>query len=245
MTADISWWLAFAAGLLSFVSPCTLPLFPSYLGYITGVSFTGPARGPATGPAGDRPVGLRRRAFLHALCFCAGLSVLFIMLGWGASAAGRFLIQYKQTVRVIGGVLVILFGLFMAGVLRSEWLMRERRFQLPARRPLGYLGSVLVGVAFAAGWTPCIGPIVGSVLAMIIAHPAAGAGYMFAYAAGFSLPFLVFAVTLASVRPLLRYTEAAARVGGVLLTVMGVLLLTGQLSVLALWIQRLTGFTGF
>ncbi|MCL6637746.1 MAG: cytochrome c biogenesis protein CcdA [Alicyclobacillus sp.] len=228
--------MAFVAGLLSFLSPCTLPLFPSYLGYLSGVTLR-----PG---AGALPRRVRIQAFLHALCFCVGLSVLFLLLGWGASALGQWLLAYRQVVRVLGGVWVVAMGLLMAGVWRSEWLLRERRLPLPVHKPLGYLGSVLVGVAFAAGWTPCIGPLVGSVLALIVTR-AGGWVYMLAYALGFTVPFLLCAVALPSIRPLLRYASLAARTGGWLLVVMGVLLITNQLSVLAQWVQGWTGFSGF
>ncbi|MCF8566159.1 cytochrome c biogenesis protein CcdA [Alicyclobacillus tolerans] len=233
-------WIAFGAGILSFVSPCTLPLFPSYIGYISGVSFHSMSANPNLV---TRQV--RVRAFSHALFFGIGLSFLFIVLGWGATAFGHFLVQYRTTVRLVGGALIIVMGLFMAGVLKSEWLMRERRFQLPASKPLGYLGSVLVGVAFAAGWTPCIGPILASVLALVIANPGVGSWYMVAYALGFVVPFLVLAWTLASIRPLLKYTERIAKIGGWLLVLMGLLLVSNKMVLITIWIQRTTGFTGF
>ncbi|KPV42160.1 cytochrome c biogenesis CcdA family protein [Alicyclobacillus ferrooxydans] len=237
MGAHISLWLAFGAGLLSFISPCTLPLFPSYIGYISGVSLTGGNN--------VHQQGARRRAFVHALWFCVGLSFLFVTLGFGATALGTVLREYRGEVRLVGGALVIVLGLFMAGVLKSGWLMQERRMHLPAVKPLGYLGSVLVGVAFGAGWTPCIGPILAAVLTMVIAHPDVGKWYMIAYAIGFSIPFLVLAVTLSSLRPVLKYTEVIAKVGGWLLVLMGVLLFTNKMAVITIWIQQVTGFSGF
>jgi cytochrome c-type biogenesis protein len=231
----LSIWLAFGAGILSFVSPCTLPLFPTYLGYISGVSYTSLS-------TGER--GVRLRAFLHALCFCLGLSLLFVLLGMGATAFGRLLRPYLPWVRLVGGALVVCMGLFLAGVLKSGWLMKERRF-LPATKPVGYFGSFFIGVAFAAGWTPCIGPILGSVLALAMANPSAGTAYIAAYATGFCLPFLVLAVTLTSVRPLLKYTHRIAQVGGWLLVFMGLLLMADKLTWLTIWLQNATGYTGF
>jgi cytochrome c-type biogenesis protein len=240
MDAHVSIWLAFGAGVLSFVSPCTLPLFPSYLGYISGVSFQKLSSRPGmvTGQ-------LRWKAFLHAFFFCIGLSTLFVLLGLGAHAFGSALQSYKETVRIVGGALILGMGLFMAGAIKSEWLLKERRFHLPAVKPLGYFGSLLVGIAFAAGWTPCIGPILSSVLIMVAANPGTGNWYMFAYALGFSIPFLLLAVFLVSIRPLLKYTAVIARVGGILLAVMGLLLLTDKMTLITMWIQRTTGFSGF
>jgi cytochrome c-type biogenesis protein len=238
MAAHVSLWLAFGAGVLSFVSPCTLPLFPSYLGYISGVSLAAPGTDSARTNA-------RRRALVHAFWFCVGLSFLFITLGFGATALGGVLREYRTEVRLVGGAVVVVMGLFMAGVLKSGWLMRERRIHMGSSKPLGYLGSVLVGVAFAAGWTPCIGPILAAVLTMVVAHPEAGKWYMVAYALGFSIPFLVLAVTLSSLRPVLRYTEVISKVGGWLLVIMGVLLFTNKMTVITIWIQQVTGFSGF
>ena len=240
MTTSVSIWLAFGAGVLSFISPCTLPLFPSYLGYISGVSFHNLSSNPSLITR-----GVRWRAFSHALFFALGLSFLFIVLGWGATTFGHVLVQYRTTVRLVGGGIVMVMGLFMAGVIKSEWLLRERRVQLPASKPLGYLGSTLVGVAFAAGWTPCIGPILASVLAMTMTNPTVGSWYMVAYAVGFSVPFLVLAFTLASIRPLLKYTEIISKIGGWLLVVMGLLLVTNKMVLITIWIQQTTGFTGF
>lgn len=240
MTSSVTVWLALVAGLVSFVSPCTLPLFPSYLGYLSGVSYR--ELSPATGSPGRR---LRVSAFVHALFFCLGVSVLFVLLGLASTVIGHVLIEYKVWVRIIGGSLIIVMGLFMAGVIRSTWLMRERRFHFPALRRLGYLGSVVVGIIFAAGWTPCMGPILSAVLTLAAINPGVGAWYMVWYAAGFALPFLIFALTLTSVRPLLRYTAIVSRIGGGLLVIMGVLLVTGQLTVITIWIEQITGFTGF
>lgn len=237
MSATVSIWIAFGAGILSFISPCTLPLFPSYIGYITGVSFQTLVQGKSR--------RVRWLAFRHALFFCLGLSILFVLLGYGATAFGRFLHEYKDSVRVVGGVFIIVMGLFMAGVLRGDWFMQERRLQFPRAMKLGYLGSFLVGVIFAAGWTPCIGPILSSVLILVMSKPSVGAWYMVAYAIGFSLPFLILAVTLTSLRPLLKYTEMLAKVGGWLLILMGVLLVTNQMTLITSWISQRTGFYGF
>jgi cytochrome c-type biogenesis protein len=240
MVHNVSLGLAFGAGLLSFASPCTLPLFPSYLGYISGISFQNLMNGPAGISASNR-----WRAFSHAFFFSLGLSFLFVLLGFGATAIGHWLEDYKVTIRLLGGALVLVMGLFMAGVVRSEWLLRERRLPMPAQKPLGYLGSFLVGVAFAAGWTPCIGPILASVLMMIASNPGSGAWYMAAYATGFALPFMVLALTLTSIRPLLKYTGIIEKVGGWLLVVMGLLLITDKMTAITIWIQRITGFSGF
>lgn len=236
---SVSLWLAFLAGIVSFVSPCTLPLFPSYLGYITGISFHNLDHTETI------PGGLRWKAFLHALCFCVGLSCLFIILGWGATWFGHFLRQYREILRIVGGVVVIVMGLSMAGVLKWKWLMQERRLHLRRTHSVSYLGSAVVGIAFAAGWTPCIGPILTSVLMLVINSPAVGTWYMVAYALGFTIPFLVLAVTLTSIRPLLRYTEAIAKIGGWLLAIMGVLLVTGRMAIIAAWLQQVTGWQGF
>lgn len=232
-------WIAFWAGVVSFASPCTLPLFPSYLGYITGISYATLAGRTTVTPA------IRARSFAHALCFCLGLSFLFITLGWGATAFGYTLARHQSEVRVIGGGLAIIMGLFMADVLKIEWLMRERRLTLPRLKPAGYIGSVLVGIAFAAGWTPCIGPVLATILSFTVSNPAVGTWYMVAYAIGFAVPFLVLALTLSSIRPLLKYTGLISRIGGWLLVLMGILLVFNGTSQITVWLVRLTHYQGY
>src|SRR5213078_1317728 len=148
--------LAFVAGVLSFLSPCVLPLIPSYVGFLTGLTL--------------EELEVRRgTALAHALWFVAGFSLIFIALGATASALGVLLLRSQVWIGRIGGGVVILFGLYLLGVLRPALLMRERKVQL-ARKPLGYLGSAFVGVTFGAAWTPCIGPILGAILTLAAAR---------------------------------------------------------------------------
>ena len=144
--------VAFTAGLLSFLSPCVLPLIPSYVGYLTGMSVEEVERRRGT-------------ALLHALWFVAGFSLVFVLLGAGASAVGHLLRDYQVWLGRVGGVLLILFGLYLLGILRPAFLLRERRIEL-ARKPLGYFGSGVIGFTFGAAWTPCIGPILGGILTL-------------------------------------------------------------------------------
>ena len=227
-----SFAIAFIAGLLSFLSPCVLPLIPSYVGFLTGLTL--------------EELEVRRgTALLHAIWFVAGFSVVFVALGATASALGVVLLHSQVWIGRVGGVIVILFGLYLLGILRPAFLMRDRRIEL-ARKPLGYAGSALVGVTFGAAWTPCIGPILGAILTMAAAQGslALGAGLLTAYALGLAVPFLVAAVALdrflvwfQKFRPYLVWVE---RVAGVLLIVLGLLLVTDRFTLLASWLQGLT-----
>ena len=149
--------VAFSAGLLSFLSPCVLPLFPSYLSYITGMSVERLAGAPA---APDRA-----RILGHSLAFIAGFSAVFVSLGASFSAAAQFLLDYRDWIRLAGGALIVVFGLYVAGVLRIGAFTRTRQLQLRSK-PAGLLGSFAVGLTFAIGWTPCVGPILGSILTL-------------------------------------------------------------------------------
>ena len=227
-----SFAIAFIAGLLSFLSPCVLPLIPSYVGFLTGLTL--------------EELEVRRgTALLHAIWFVAGFSLVFVALGATASALGAVLLHSQVWIGRVGGVIVILFGLYLLGLLRPAFLMRDRRIEL-ARKPLGYAGSALVGVTFGAAWTPCIGPILGAILTMAAAQAslALGAGLLTAYALGLAVPFLVAAVALdrflvwfQKFRPYLVWVE---RVAGVLLIVLGLLLVTDRFTLLASWLQGLT-----
>lgn len=229
---SVSLAVAFAAGVLSFLSPCVLPLIPSYVGFLTGMT--------------AEELQVRRgTALLHALWFVGGFTLIFVALGASASALGVALLASQHWIARVGGVLVILFGLYLVGVLRPAFLMRERRVHL-ARKPLGYLGSSVAGVAFGAAWTPCIGPILGAILTLAATRASVGQGtaLLGVYALGLAVPFLLtafaldrFLVWFQRVRPYIRWVE---RVAGVMLIVLGLLLVTDRFTLLAGYLQRLT-----
>lgn len=225
-------FVAFAAGLLSFLSPCVLPLVPSYIGFLTGMSLP--------------EVSTRRRtALVHALLFVLGFSLVFVLLGASATALGRALNYYQHWLQRIGGVLIILFGLVCLGVVRLGFLTQERRVQLE-HKPVGYLGSALVGMAFGAGWTPCIGPVLGAILGLAATSHDLGRGMLLlgSYSAGLAVPFLLAAVALEAFldwfQRFRRYLPWVMRVSGVLLIFVGVLMATGEFARLAGWLQQFT-----
>ena len=225
--------VAFLAGLLSFLLPCVLPLVPSYLSFITGVS-------------GVAELESRRHlALLHAALFVTGFSLIFIALGATATELGLLLKSYQRWVERVGGLLVIGFGLYTLGVLRIGVLSREARVQL-SDKPLGFLGSVLVGIAFGAGWTPCIGPILGSILlySSTRADLSQGLALLLAYSAGLAIPFLAAAWALEGFlhwfQRFRRYIGWVEKAAGVLLIGVGLLMLTGSFAMLSGWLQGLT-----
>jgi cytochrome c-type biogenesis protein len=225
--------MAFFAGVLSFLSPCVLPLVPSYISFITGMSLE---------ELGER----RWTALTHALCFISGFTLIFLALRATATTLGRFL-QYNQVwLERIGGMLIVVFGLYMLGVFRIGAFAQERRVHLQDK-PVGYLGSVLVGVAFGAGWTPCIGPILGSILAYTGAQTtnlAQGIMLLLAYSLGLAIPFLVAALAVERFiewfKRYRRYIPLTSKIAGGILVAVGLLLASGYFSALANWLQGLT-----
>ncbi len=230
--AALGFMVAFVAGLLSFLSPCVLPLVPSYVGFITGMTL-------------PEVSGRRRAALIHALLFVAGFSLVFVLLGASATALGRALNYYQVWLQRVGGALIIVFGLLCLGVFRIGALSQERRVHLD-RKPVGYLGSVLVGIAFGAGWTPCIGPVLGAILglAATTSDVTRGMQLLAVYSAGLALPFLVAAVAVESFldwfQRFRRFLPWVMRLSGIILIIVGVLLVTGEFTRLAGWLQGLT-----
>ncbi|MDZ4863993.1 MAG: cytochrome c biogenesis protein CcdA [Gemmatimonadota bacterium] len=224
--------VAFLAGLLSFLSPCVLPLVPSYIGFLTGLSL-------------DEMGSRRRTAFIHALLFVLGFTLIFLVLGASATVLGRSLKYHRVWLERAGGVLIIIFGLICLGVIKWGRLQQEKRLHLE-QKPIGYLGSVVVGMAFAAGWTPCIGPILGGIFTLASASDTLGRGMALlgAYSAGLAVPFLIAAWAVdrfvAWFQRFRRYLPWVMKLSGALLVVVGILLLTGQFTLLASWLQ---GFT--
>lgn len=234
---NLTWWLVFGAGFLSFISPCCLPLYPSYLSYITGVSIKD-----------IQERGSKRMTvpfMLHTLFFILGFSLIFIALGFGASFLGSFFLDYQDAMRQFGAILIIVMGLLVSGFWKPTFFMKERRFQL-MKKPTGYIGSVLVGISFAAGWTPCVGPILTAVLTVAASEPGRGVAYMAAYTSGFALPFFILSFFIGRMRGLARYSERLMKIGGIIMIVMGLLLYTNQMTVITRYlIKWFGGFTGF
>ena len=228
--ATVSLGLAFAAGLVSFASPCVLPLVPSYVTFVTGMTLD------ELGAKGRDAA--RRSAALHAALFIFGFTLLFVSLGAGATAIGATLRRSLPLLQQIGGVVIALFGLYMLGVLKLPALMRERRVQLSSK-PAGLAGSVLVGVAFGAGWTPCVGPVLASILlyAGTTTTMVRGMLLLGAYALGLGVPFFVAAVAfnwyLAGAQRLRRWLRPIELTAGTLMVVLGVLLFTGRFTILS------------
>lgn len=224
--------VAFGAGVFSFLSPCVLPLFPSYLSFITGMS--------VKDLTAELTSAGRRRVVLHSLAFIVGFSIVFVGLGASFSALGQFLLDYRDWIRRVGGVLIIVFGFYVAGLLKFALLGRTVQWQV-REKPAGYVGSMAVGVTFAIGWTPCVGPILGAILSLAGTAETVqrGIGLLVAYSAGLGVPFFLAALALgpflrlfARYRPFIPIVERAT---GVLLIVVGVLVFSNYYVVLNAW----------
>jgi cytochrome c-type biogenesis protein len=224
--------ISFTAGLLSFLSPCVLPLIPSYVTFVTGLTL-------------EDVQHSRKTALVHALLFVFGFTLIFLALGATATAVGRLLVVHRLWISRIGGLLVILLGLYLLGAFNMRFLSRERRIQI-TDKPLGYLGTVLVGIAFGAGWSPCIGPILGGILTYTATQSELRRGLvlLLAYSLGLAIPFLLAAVAVerflaffARFRSKLAWVD---RVAGALLIVVGVLMMTNYLTILNGYLQGIT-----
>src|SRR6266852_4949596 len=219
---------AFGAGLLSFVSPCVLPLVPGYLSYLAGTSLLEAQSQTAT----------RWRVSVHALYFVLGFVLIFALLGAAASLAGLALRAYQQVLARLAGLLLVLFGIALTGLVPVPFLSREHRFQVQPGTSVWWR-SGLIGVAFGAGWSACTGPILGSILALtaVSATLVQGVIFLLAYALGLGLPFLLVGILVDRISPLMRrirrYTGLISLIGGVLLILMGMLILSGRLDQLA------------
>ncbi len=226
--------IALGAGILSFLSPCVLPLVPSYLSFVTGMSVEDLQEGA------DRGLTLR-----YALLFVGGFSLIFLLLGASASFLGQFFRYYEVWIARIGGIVILVLGLHLAGILRIAPLFREVRIHV-SDRPIGYIGAVGVGVAFGAGWTPCIGPVLGAILTFAGTQETfwQGFGLLAAYSAGLAVPFLITAVAVDRFLVLFtrfrRFLPLVQKASGLLLVLLGLLLVTGTFTALTSWLVPLT-----
>ncbi len=237
MSESLGPLFAFSAGLFSFLSPCVLPLFPSYLSFITGMS--------VDRLAGDVTGGARGRVLLHSVAFIAGFTTVFVSLGASFSAAGQFFLDYRDWIRIAGGALIVVFGLYIAGILRIGVFTRTKQLQIRSK-PAGFIGSYAVGLTFAIGWTPCVGPILGSILTLASNDKTVqqGVGLLLAYSAGLGVPFLLSSVALGGFLKFFKkyrpFIPTVERLAGVLLVAVGILVVTNYYIVLNSWAVSLT-----
>lgn len=235
--SQITLFAAFSAGLLSFISPCVLPLVPSYLSYITGLSVENLAKV-------EERERFKSAILLNALLFIVGFSTVFIAFGASASLIGQVLYEYQDIIRKIGGVLIIIFGLYLLGILKLNIFMTERRLMTFESRPVGYLGSFLIGTAFAAGWTPCVGPVLGTILAYASTTESMSGGVMLlsAYSFGLGLPFFLTAfgmdTFLSYFKSMRTYLGGVSFVSGGLLILVGIMIFTDSVTLFTSFLER-------
>ena len=236
MTGSVSFLAAFVAGLLSFVSPCVLPIVPGYLSFISGINVSRLKDGVPD-------PGLVRRVALTSLFFVLGFSTVFVSLGAAATLVGYYLQQWKRPLGMIGGAIIVVLGLHTLGVFRLRFLLYEKRAEVK-QKPLGLIGAYVVGLAFAFGWTPCIGPILGAILLYASQQETVTQGVLLlsAYSAGLGVPFLVAALAINSFfsasSALRRHMKTVEYVSGALLVGVGLLLLTDRLAVIAQYLSK-------
>lgn len=224
---------AFAAGIISFLSPCVLPLVPGYVSYVAGRTAAGAPRGGKN--------AARWPAMGLGMCFVLGFTTVFVLLGASATALGRLLLGWRYELNLVGGAIVIVFGLFLLGLLRPSWTMRDIRFDvsLPGGRPIA---AYVLGLAFAFGWTPCIGPILGAILTVSATSATVGGGValLAIYSLGLGVPFLAATMFTDELAARLRSAGRVGRIlqilAGAVMVLMGFAMITGQLSIFAFWL---------
>ena len=230
---EVTYIGAFIAGLLSFLSPCVFPLIPSYVMYITGMSYAD--------MLAEHPSHIiRQKSILHSLCFICGFTLVFVLLGASATYIGSFLHEHAALVRKVGGVILVLLGIHVTGIIPLKFLLGEKRVSIK-HKPAGYIGSFLVGIAFAAGWTPCIGPILAGILAVAATEEKVYQGILLllVYSLGLGVPFFLSALAMHRFMALFnrfkKYIRVCEIVTGILLIVVGMLIYSN-------WLSRLSGY---
>lgn len=236
---NITFLGAFIAGLLSFLSPCVLPLIPSFITYITGLSFAD--------IQDEHPTHkVRQQTIIHTLLFIAGFTAVFVLLGASATYMGSFMQTHMTLIRKIGGLLIIVFGIHITGVIPINLLLGEKRFTIH-RKPAGYLGSFIVGLAFAAGWTPCIGPILASILMVAATEESVfhGIALLLTYSMGLAIPFFLSSLAMHQFLILFnrfkKYIRLFELVTGLFLVIVGILIFTNSMSIFQRFFEKVTG----
>ena len=233
---DLNLFIAMGAGFLSFISPCCLPLYPAFLSYITGMS---------VGEIKSDNGMLQRRSLMHTIFFLIGFSIIFVAIGFGTSFIGSFFIEYQDLIRQIGAIFIVFFGFIIIGFINPTFMMKDHRFEFK-NRPSGFIGSILIGMSFAAGWTPCTGPILMSVILLAGSNPESGIVYMLAYSLGFAIPFLLLSFFVGRMNWIRKHNVKIMKIGGYIMIIMGIFLFFDWMTaIISLLTALFGGFTGF
>ncbi|GAA0444832.1 cytochrome c-type biogenesis protein CcdA [Lentibacillus halophilus] len=235
MNEEINIFIAFGAGVLSFISPCVLPLYPAFLSYITGMSVH---------EIKEENKMLTRKSLLHTLFFLLGFSIIFFVLGFGSMFISEFLKENSAVIRQIGAIVIVFFGLVIIGVLRFDFLMKDKKITFK-NRPAGFAGSFLIGLTFSLGWTPCMGPILTFVISLAATNPDLGLVMMISYILGFSIPFFVLSLFVGKLGWIKRHSATIMKIGGYLMILVGIALFFDWMTDLTSFLGGLFGFTGF
>jgi cytochrome c-type biogenesis protein len=218
--------LALTGGFLAFISPCCLPLYPSFISYITGVSI-GELKG-------DNGKGFQKTVLLHSISFSIGFSIIYYVLGFSFSKIGTAFMEYQDLIRMLGGVFLVFMGLFLTGLFVPKFMLREFRFH-HNKKSATLWNSLLVGIFFAAGWTPCVGPIFGSIMYANVMNPAQTFINITAYSLGFCIPFIIMGLFIVKVKIFLKYSSLLMKIGGYVMIIIGLMLYFDKMVYFAIW----------
>lgn len=241
---DLNYTVAFVAGLVSFFAPCVIPLLPAYVGYVTGVSLK------ELKEKGYAPY--RRKMIITSIFYILGFSLVFVLLGTAAASFGLALRRYDFIIQRVGGLIILILGLQFAGILHFSFLSRTQQFKMPTwTEKLGHFRAFFIGIVFATAWTPCVGAVLGSILALaaVTGTVAEGASLLFVYSLGISIPFMVVSLTLASAPKYLKFVNkhvvTISKIAGMLLAIIGLLLLTDTYKYLNSWLFEVAFNLGY
>jgi cytochrome c-type biogenesis protein len=231
---NVSIWLAFVGGLLAFFSPCCLPLYPSFISYISGVT-VGELKNQQGFPH------IRKTILLHSLYFSLGFTIIYFVMGFSASFVGKLFTEYHDLIRMLGGIFLVIMGLSLFEIFRPTFLMKEHRLH-PAKRKIGFINSVIVGMVFGAGWTPCIGPIFGAIIYANIMYPTQTVFNITAYSLGFCIPFILMAFFISKTKIVLRYSSLFMKIGGIFMIVIGLMVFFDKMTYINIWASEIQNY---
>lgn len=231
---NITIFLAFAGGILAFISPCCLPLYPSFISYITGISINDLKNNSNN--------SFKRKVLIHSLFFSLGFSIIYYILGFSLSTINNLFSTNQTIIRMFGGVFLVFMGLFMMGIIKPEFMFKERRFNYN-KKSTSYLNSFIVGFVFSAGWTPCIGPIFGSIITYgSLVNPTQTLAVVTAYSLGFCIPFIIMAFFISKTKFILKYSSSLMKLGGAIIVILGIMIYFDKMYYLNIWAAEIQYF---